>query len=113
MLIEPGTDSKQPSPKLPAQPAPKRAARSARHRWHAVTIVARGSACGAAQACRGRRFLSHEAPRLPLPECDAAACDCRYRHFDDRRGPPRRAEEGPPARVKVDRREKRGRRSTD
>ena len=33
----------------------------------------------------GRRFLSGAAPQLPLADCDAAECSCRFRHHDDRR----------------------------
>jgi hypothetical protein len=78
-------------------------------------IVAPAKACQAALACKGKRFLSSEAPRLPLKQCDAARCDCRYRHFPDRRGEPRRAEETGAAdkRVHSNRRETRGRRATD
>jgi hypothetical protein len=89
--------------------------RKSRHRWHAVIIVAPAKACGAALACKGKRFLSSEAPLLPLKQCDAARCDCKYRHFADRRGEPRRAEETGVASkpVQTNRREKRGRRATD
>jgi hypothetical protein len=65
--------------------------RVSRHRWHAVTIAAPANACAAAQACKGKRFLSGDAPGLPLVECDAAKrCECKYRHYDDRRGDSRR-----------------------
>jgi hypothetical protein len=37
------------------------------------------------------RFLSSEAPALPLAGCDARACTCRYRHHEDRRSSLRRA----------------------
>jgi hypothetical protein len=89
--------------------------RHSRQRWHAVTIVAPSRACEAALACKGTRFLSSEAPRLPLKECNAARCDCKYRHFSDRRGEPRRAEDsGAPGKsVQKERREKRGRRASD
>jgi hypothetical protein len=75
------------------QSTPGRTAKESRHRWHAVVIVAPSSACAEAQACKGKRYLSSEAPRPPLAKCDAATCGCKYRHFDDRRGEPRRAEE--------------------
>jgi hypothetical protein len=89
--------------------------RKSPYRWHAVTIVAPAKACEAAHACVGKRFLSSEAPRLPLKQCDAARCDCKYRHFTDRRGEPRRAEETGAADkpVQTNRRQKRGRRATD
>jgi hypothetical protein len=89
--------------------------RKSAYRWHAVTIVAPAKACEAALACKGKRFLSSEAPRLPLKQCDAARCNCKYRHFPDRRGEPRRAEETGAANkpVQSNRRQKRGRRATD
>jgi hypothetical protein len=92
------------------------------NRWHAITIVGPTNACAAAEACRGKRFLSREAPRLPLAECDAKRCDCRYRHYTDRRGPPRRRDDkvgdanSSTAKMRVitaNRREKAGRRATD
>jgi hypothetical protein len=103
----------RPKSKASAEP---RETRRPHHRWHAVTIVAPSSACGAALGCKGKRYLSSEAPRLPLADCDAARCVCKYRHFADRRDAPRRAEDsGAPAdpRVAVNRREKRGRRASD
>ncbi len=40
----------------------------------------------------GARLLPHQARLfpLPLPECDAARCTCRYEHFSDRRMEDRR-----------------------
>ncbi len=61
--------------------------------WHAVTIAPGTRACAAAQQLTGRRFLSREAPPLPLKECDRAECTCRYEHYDDRRKGARRANE--------------------
>jgi len=53
--------------------------------YHAVSIKHGTRACAAAQTLAGRRFLSNAAPRLPLPECDAPECSCRFVHHDDRR----------------------------
>lgn len=53
--------------------------------FHAVSLRFAGDACDAAKAMEGRRFLAGAAPRLPLPECDAAECKCRFRHHEDRR----------------------------
>ncbi len=91
------------------------ARRGSRHPWHAVTIIAPASACAAAQACKGKRHLSTEAPLLPLAGCDAASCVCRYRHFDDRRGPSRREDKVAKAnaRDQGNRRLSRGRRDSD
>ncbi len=58
--------------------------------WHAVSIIGGAQACGDARQCGRRRFLSADAPRLPLPSCDGRACECRYRHHQDRRAMPRR-----------------------
>ena len=61
--------------------------------WHAVAIAPGPRACDAARELRDHRFLSREAPPLPLKKCDSAECTCRYEHFDDRRKGPRRAHE--------------------
>ena len=53
--------------------------------YHAVSLKYSSSACNAAKAMTGRRFLSSAAPRLPLPECDALQCRCRFVHHSDRR----------------------------
>jgi hypothetical protein len=63
--------------------------------WHAVAIVAKSSSCEAARAARGTRYLSAEAPRLPLAECSKPdACPCAYKHYADRRAESRRADDG-------------------
>ena len=53
--------------------------------FHAVSIRFADSACDAAKATEGTRFLSAAAPRIPLPECDVAQCKCRFIHHADRR----------------------------
>jgi hypothetical protein len=63
-------------------------------RFGAVHIRARSSACGAARALEGQRFLSKDAPSLPLPECSAAQCSCRFAKLSDRRTEGRRLEQG-------------------
>lgn len=67
--------------------------------FHAVEIRTTNDACQAAQDTHGERFLSAEAPPLPLVQCDRPdRCQCRYRHYEDRRGNPRRgAESGAPS----------------
>jgi len=87
-------------------------------RWNAVSIICATGSCDASRALRGRRFLSTEAPRLPLAECSApAACLCVYKKYPDRRGGARREEDKTGLRRPVagesERRSKRGRRSTD
>lgn len=61
--------------------------------WHAVCLAPGERACDAVRLLGGRRFLSRDAPSLPLKNCDNAACTCRYEHFDDRRKGARRAGE--------------------
>ena len=100
------------------RPAPPSATARERvlKRWHAVTVTAGENACAAAKACKGKRFLSKEAPSLPLEGCDSAKCHCKYRHFDDRRAAPRRRDEaiGPStSRATAERRKKGGRRAED
>jgi hypothetical protein len=104
-------------------PAPVKAAvsvkapvqRDPRDRWRAVAVTVPSTACASALACKGKRYLCHDAPRLPLAGCDAKRCDCKYRHLADRRGGPRRSDEkgGAPARVATNRRNNRDRRAAD
>jgi hypothetical protein len=62
--------------------------------WHAVSVISERYCCDAARALLGRRFLAAEAPRLPLQGCTSGeACTCKYRHYEDRRGQPRRKED--------------------
>ena len=99
-----------------ADTEPQALSRTPDRRWHAVAIVPTDSACAAAHACKDNRYLSAEAPRLPLEGCDAARCDCRYGHFDDRRRGPRRGAEkggGTPKPVNTEQRTGRGRRKRD
>lgn len=53
--------------------------------FHAVSLKFPPTACEAAKAMDGRRFLSSAAPRLPLPECKSLECKCRFVHHKDRR----------------------------
>jgi hypothetical protein len=93
-------------------------ARKAPSRFHAVTIVPGRQACPAARALLDQRFLSRDAPPLPLKDCGTPQCECRYEHYDDRRKGNRRAHD---LGVSIDGYEggeqrqpsKRGRRQTD
>jgi hypothetical protein len=116
------TRARTPVPKAPARPAAPTvrptAATPRPEPWHAVSIVSRITTCEAALQRRGQRYLSREAPRLPLPECDRSqGCRCVYRHHADRRAGPRRSSEsgGPPVRTAPvhNVRLKRGRRKLD
>lgn len=55
------------------------------HDFHAVSIRPGVFACKAARDLQGQRFLSGSAPRIPLPDCDASDCTCRFSHHADRR----------------------------
>ena len=62
--------------------------------WHAVSVVTGRWGCEAAQALRHARFLSADAPQLPLAQCASReSCSCSYKHHRDRRGQPRRHDE--------------------
>lgn len=54
--------------------------------YHAVSIKFPENACFPAKALHGRRFLASAAPSLPLRDCDASECRCRFVHHQDRRG---------------------------
>lgn len=61
--------------------------------YHAVSIQPGNPCCQRARALQGQRFLSRDAPPLPLKNCSRETCTCHYQHYDDRRGGPRRARE--------------------
>ncbi|MCG9711545.1 hypothetical protein L1D29_01755 [Shewanella insulae] len=56
------------------------------HPYHCVEIVNDDGLCGSAMKLKGKRFLSKDAPTLPLPGCSEGECNCRYMHHEDRRG---------------------------
>ena len=77
--------------------------------YHAVSIHCTDSACQAAKDNLGKRYLSAEAPFLPLRDCDRPdQCNCRYKHYDDRRREQRRrADQGLADHSNPDREERR------
>ena len=84
--------------------------------FHGIAIEPGEDACEAVRQLAGHRFLSEDAPRLPLDECQCVQeCRCVYRHFTDRRTHVRRdADMGLPHReVPGDKRAGVGRRITD
>ena len=100
--------------KKPGEPL----APAAATRWHAVAVRPKGSSCEAVQARRTARYLSKEAPRLPLAECTSSdTCSCVYKHHADRRVQSRRQDETGQlrrnAKVAQERRLARDRRKTD
>jgi hypothetical protein len=77
--------------------------------FHCVSIKIDGCGCFAGKQLQGKRFLSAEAPLLPLPGCADGTCKCRYEHHNDRRHDLRRNPFGarnsaPPEHIAFDRR---------
>lgn len=63
-------------------------------KWHAITLQLEETSCAAAAQCRNKRFLSAQAPMLPMRECDrSASCPCKFKHLDDRRTGRRRSDD--------------------
>ena len=59
--------------------------------WHAVSVVGWLGACASTEELQYKRFLSDDAPPLPLPACSSPwRCKCIYHHYSDRRGMRRR-----------------------
>jgi hypothetical protein len=58
--------------------------------FHAVEIRAPDGGCNTVRALAGKRFLSAEAPPIPLRSCGRDTCACYYVHHDDRRAGQRR-----------------------
>ncbi len=86
--------------------------------FHAVCIEPGPHSCAAAEELRGQRFLSADAPLLPLKNCTSSNCECRFVHFSDRRGRkdrrselPRGVGTGATGEFEVDRRDLKDRRS--
>ncbi len=85
--------------------------------FHGVAVRARDeNCCDSVEELGGQRFLSEEAPLLPLGNCsNPQGCRCVYEHFDERRDNLRRESDvGMPVRTHVeDKRAGMGRRITD
>ena len=63
--------------------------------YRAIGIWPGEPSCVGARQLGPMRFLYRSAPRLPLPECDQAECNCTYAHYSDRRsGAERRSHSG-------------------
>ncbi|MDX1508625.1 MAG: hypothetical protein R3358_10120 [Woeseiaceae bacterium] len=76
-----GGDSKP----APAARPDRRVSTNTSSKYHAVAIKFPSYACDAAKSIAGKRFLSSEAPPIPLPDCDGRECECTFLHFKDRR----------------------------
>jgi len=89
----------------------------AKEPWHAVSIVCGPACCAPASSLGDRRFLSAEAPQLPLENCSMRwRCTCTYKHFPDRRSRARRETDRgmfPRPHLAPERRTTAGRRATD
>ena len=68
-----------------SRPEPQPLTNAATSQFHSVSLKIAGTACDAAKAMTGRRFLATAAPKLPLPDCDVLECSCRFVHHKDRR----------------------------
>lgn len=66
------------------------ARRDAPSRYHCVEVCTGVHACKAAQQLGHVRYLSGEAPGLPVSGCTEQQCACSYIHYDDRREDDRR-----------------------
>jgi hypothetical protein len=64
---------------------PKMAGRERPNPFHCVPIRLPKGACEPAKQLGAQRFLSKEAPLLPLANCTARSCRCAYVHHEDRR----------------------------
>lgn len=62
----------------------QRPSQTEHNKYHAVTVAPGLISCTLAAQLVGRRFLSADAPPLPLPGC-VTRCRCRYIHHADRR----------------------------
>jgi hypothetical protein len=76
------------SKRADARPAARIANRT--KTYHCVEVRCDDSACAAVRRLEGIRFLSDQAPLLPVSGCSAQKCTCQYVHYDDRRDDDRR-----------------------
>ena len=90
--------------------------------YRATAIICGENSCEAVKAISGKRFLDSEKdiPQIPLPSCDKSKCSCKYEHYLDRRNtdeirraPPGLKSQLHPHIENVERRLKRGRRTSD
>jgi len=85
--------------------------------YHAVSVKHSSRCCKAVKQLEHQRFLSTEAPNLPVAGCsNPGQCACRYQHHTDRRDDARRdSDVGLPERYFMgpNRRNQSGRRASD
>lgn len=70
---------RQKSTTLESTPMPRR------NPYKAVAVSCDENACDGAKALTGKRFLINDTPLLPLLDCTAKKCNCKYSHHPDRR----------------------------
>jgi len=87
MAIWSSRSSKKSSNKFTGQS--KTVAKDTISPYHCVEVKMPYDACEEVLKLHGKRFLSAEAPILPLPECDQN-CSCKFKHHNDRRQDDRR-----------------------
>ena len=58
--------------------------RSSVNPYHSVEVKMSYDACDEVMELHGKRFLSAEAPVLPVIGCDRN-CKCKFKHYEDRR----------------------------
>jgi hypothetical protein len=110
---------RQPVQKKPATKA-RPASTPPPSRYSSVSIMLPQNCCSSAQSLAGARFLTKEAPQLPLANCNTTPCKCGFIRHEDRReeDEDRRAIHGLRAELHAlhtgeERRQRRGRRSYD
>ena len=90
--------------------------------YRATAILCGENSCDAVKAISGTRFPDAEKriPQIPLANCDIPKCSCKYEHYVDRRNtdeirraPPGLKSQLHPHIENVERRLKRGRRTSD
>ena len=53
--------------------------------YRAISLACDSETCEEMAFIGGRRFLIDDAPDIPLQQCAAGTCGCRYIHHEDRR----------------------------
>ena len=71
----------------PSEPIPVTRNAPSKHtqKFYGVSVQPGINACPAVEKLRGHRYLTLEAPKLPLPNCSNSDCRCVLRPENDRR----------------------------
>ena len=56
-----------------------------KNRYRAAAILHGNCACSAVKKIGKHRFLASEVPTIPLQDCTAQSCNCKYSRYTDRR----------------------------